>query len=250
MTVVPIDAPGGEHPFCKAILPGAAHVVHDLVGAFLGDRPAHPGRDIIEGLVPADPHPPARPPASGALERVEDPVGVGNLVERGGALGAVASARSRVLGVPLELAHLQGVPVHIREEPAGGFAVEAGRGDEHVPLLHPRRPGLGVELHPLVPPLLGWEGREVDPARAGVERLSPGFRRLSRGAHQSVELLELHAILPRPVGRPAPPGRRCVRRPAGRPRPGGRRPGPPMCPATGRRSPRRGRTRAAPACSA
>ena len=40
-----------------------------------------------------------------------------------------------MLGVALELPDLQGVPVHVREQPAGGFAVEAGRRHEHVALL-------------------------------------------------------------------------------------------------------------------
>ena len=83
--------------------------------------------------------------------------GIRDLVERGRAFGAVASARAGMLGVALELADLQRLFVDIGEKPAGRFTVEAGRGHEHVALLDSLRPGARVELAPVVPSLLAEE---------------------------------------------------------------------------------------------
>ena len=140
-------------------------------------RGPDPGRQRVQGLVPADPLPPAAAARPGPLHRVQDPVRVGDLVERGRALGAVAAARAGMLGVALELAHLPGVPVHVGQQPARGLAVEARGGDEHVVPLLAGRPGPGGQLHPVVPPLPRRERGQVHPARALVEGLPAGLGR-------------------------------------------------------------------------
>ena len=80
-----------------------------------------------------------------------------------------------MLGVALELADLPGVPVHVREQPAGGLAVEAGGGHQRVVLFLPRRPGPRGQLHPVVPAFLRRERGQVHPAGSLVERLAPGL---------------------------------------------------------------------------
>src|SRR5579875_3431949 len=52
-------------------------------------------------------------PLPRALERVQDPVRVGDLVDGGRSLGAVTAAGAGVLGVALELAHPEGLAVHV-----------------------------------------------------------------------------------------------------------------------------------------
>jgi hypothetical protein len=194
MRVVAVDAPRRENPLGEAVLTGAADVVHDGVRPFLGDGCADPAGDVIEGGVPVDLLPAALAALADAAQRVEDPVRVGDLVDRRRALGTVASPRTRVLGVALELAHLEGFSVDIGEQPAGRLAVEARRRDEHRAVLHPLGPGSRVELHPVVPPLLRRVGREVDPARAGIEGLAPGGRLGLRGADPLAEADEGAAV--------------------------------------------------------
>src|SRR5579859_1919936 len=78
-----------------------------------------------------------------------------------------------MLWIALELADLQRVAVDVGEQPAGRFAVEAGRGHEHEPPLDLVWPGFRVELNPVVPALPGRESREMHPARARIEGLPP-----------------------------------------------------------------------------
>ena len=188
-------------------------------------RGADPGRQRVQGLVPADPLPSAAAARPGPLHRVQDPVRVGDLVERGRALGAVAAARAGMLGVALELAHLPGVAVHVGQQAARGFAVEARGGDEHVVPLLAGRPGARGQLHPVVPPFLRRERGQVHPAGALVEGLPAGLGRGPGRRHPARELVQAGILsaphrrhLPvrpaEPTGRPA---RTRARRRAGRP---------------------------------
>ena len=189
--VVAVDAPGAQHALGVSVLSRPAHVVHDLVGPSFRDRAADPVPEVIEDLVPAHPHPLALAPPPRAFERIEDAVGIRDLVERRRSFGAVPAPRARVLGVALELADLHRVPVDVRQEPARRLAVEAGGRDEHVSLLDARRPGFRVQFHPVVPSFFGRKGREVDPAGAGVEGLAPGLGRVAGRADQCVEPREV-----------------------------------------------------------
>ena len=139
--VVAVDAPAGEHPLGEAVLARPADVHHDLVLPVLDDRGPDPARERVERLVPADPLPAARAAGAGPAQRVQDPVRVGHLVDGGRAFRAVAAPGARMLGVSLELAHPQAVPVHVGEQAAGRLAVEAGGGDQHVAVFLAGRPG-------------------------------------------------------------------------------------------------------------
>ncbi len=81
-----------------------------------------------------------------------------------------------MLGIAFKLLHLAGDFVDVGEQPAGGFAVEAGGGNERVVTLLAPRPRLRIELGPVVPALLGWKRREMTAARAGIERLAASTR--------------------------------------------------------------------------
>ena len=140
-----------------------------------------PAGDVVERLVPAHALPAVAAARARAPQRIQDAVGVGDLVERRRALGAVAPARARVLRVALELAHLQRLAVDVGEQPARRLAVEARRRDEHEALLHALRPRARVELDPVVPALLRRERGQVHAARARG-RTSPRAPRSSRRA--------------------------------------------------------------------
>ncbi len=187
MGVVPVDAPGREDALGKSVLPGPANVVHHLVRTAVRDRGADARRDLPERLIPSHPLPFPLAPLAGAPQRVQNPVGIGDLVEGGRTLRAVPPARPRVLRVALEFSDLERLPVDVREQTARGLAVEARRGHEHVPLLDAARgPGLAVQLDPIIPPLFRRKRREVDAARARVERLAARFHIAPRGADPSV----------------------------------------------------------------
>ena len=117
--VVPVNAPAGQDPLGEAVFPRPPDMVHDLVPAVLRDRRPDPGGDVLQRLVPADLRPAALAAPAGPLERVQDPVRVGDLVERGGPLGAVTPAGAGMLGVALELADGQGVAVDVSKQAAG-----------------------------------------------------------------------------------------------------------------------------------
>src|SRR5581483_4504884 len=111
--------------------------------------------------VPRDALPLAGATFAGAPQRVEDPVRIGDLVERRRPLRAVAPARARVLRVALQLSDLSGLFVDVREEAARRLAVEAGRRDERVAALDALGPRGRLELDPVVPALAGREGTEA-----------------------------------------------------------------------------------------
>ncbi len=155
VAVVAVDTPRLEHAVGVAVLAGTTDVVHDLVVAVLDDRLAQPGADLVEGLAPADPLPPAGAAGAHALHREQDPLGVVHLIERRRTLGAVPAAAPRVLRVALDLGDLAGRLVEIGDETAARLAVEARGRDHRVVALHPVRPRLGVELGPVVPTIVG-----------------------------------------------------------------------------------------------
>src|SRR4029450_6486618 len=98
---------------------------------------------------------------------------------RAGALGDVPAAAPGMRGVALELLDLERAPVHIREQPARGLAVEADRREERVLRVHAPGPRARVELLPAVPErggriamqALHWR---LEIAGDGVERPRPG----------------------------------------------------------------------------
>ena len=197
--VVAVHVPGGQDALGVAVLPGPAHVVHHLVVALLGDRLADARRDVVEGLVPGHALPAVLAALAGALQGEEDAVGVFHLVEGRRPLGAASPARARVLGVALELLHLERLAIDVGEQPARRLAVEAGGRDEHEVPLDALRPRARVELDPVVPALLRRVGGELGPARPGVEGLAPPLGGALRGG-DAVDLVVGHGVAPQARG--------------------------------------------------
>lgn len=79
--------------------------------------PDAPGA-VVERFIPTDLHPFAFAALARALERVEDAIRIGDLVDCRWAFGAVSATRTRVLRVPLKLPHLQTVLINIGQESA------------------------------------------------------------------------------------------------------------------------------------
>src|SRR5205823_3855827 len=119
----------------------------------LGQGPPDARGDLVERFVPAHPLPAILTAFSLAAQRIENPIRIVRLIQRGRALGAIASARSRMFGIALVLADLQRLAVDVGEQAARGLAVEAGGRNEHVVALDAPRPGPRIELGPVVPAL-------------------------------------------------------------------------------------------------
>src|ERR1043166_2934012 len=87
--VVTIDAPGCEYPFRKSILAGSADVIHDFASAIFNNRFANSPGEIVKHRIPTDPFPLSFAAFSGALQWIENPIRIGDLIERGRTFGAI-----------------------------------------------------------------------------------------------------------------------------------------------------------------
>src|SRR6185312_1477992 len=131
------DAPRLQHAIGVAVLAGAADVVHQLVTPPFLDRRADASADVVQGVFPAA-------ALAAPLQRIEDAIGVFELIRGDDPLGAGAAAAARVHRVAFHLADVELFLVHVGEEAARRLAVEADRRDD-----------------PVVPPLLLGPGRRL-----------------------------------------------------------------------------------------
>ena len=76
-----------------------------------------------------------------------------------------------MLGIAFELLNLASSFVDVGEQAASRFAVEARGWDEGVASFSVLGPRLGVELGPIIPPLLGRKGCKMTPRRPRIESL-------------------------------------------------------------------------------
>jgi hypothetical protein len=161
MAVVAIDTPRLEGAVHEAVLTRTADVIHDLVVAVLPNRLAHTRSDISQRFVPADPLPLTAASLANSAHRVQNPLGVIDLIDRCWPLRAVASSRAWVRRVAFKFEDLAGVLVDVRQQSARRLAVEARRRNEPEPVLDLLRPRLGVVLLPVIPPIRWRKIREV-----------------------------------------------------------------------------------------
>ena len=159
--VMPIDAPALQHAVHVAVVARAANVIHHFSAAAFLQRLANARRESADDLIPSGALVLPRATRPTAFQRIQNALGVINLIQRGWALGAIAPARRRVMRVAFQLTDAIGFFVDPRHQPARGFAVEASGGHEAVVLVHFARPRFRVVFHPIVPALHGWEGGKV-----------------------------------------------------------------------------------------
>src|SRR5258706_10379207 len=90
--VVTVNTPGRENALSKTIFPRPPDVIHDLVTPIFDDRfPDTPG-DGVEYLVPTNALPFTLAAFTGALQRIKNPIRIGNLIQRRRTLHAIAPA--------------------------------------------------------------------------------------------------------------------------------------------------------------
>ena len=145
--VVAVAAPRLQEPVREPVLPRTPDEIADVVVAPAGERFVHPLGERVQHVIPAHPLPLAAAARPRAAQGVQDPLGIGDLVERGRALGAVATTGTGMAGMTFELANLERVGVDVGEQPARRLAVEADGRHEHRLAHHLARPRRRVVLH-------------------------------------------------------------------------------------------------------
>src|SRR5688572_3211063 len=103
MRVVTVDAPGGEYAFSKTILTRTSDVIHDLLTAIFNNCFSDSTCQLVQHFIPAHPLPFSFASFARAFERIENTIGIGDLIQRGWTLGAISATRARMLGVAFEL---------------------------------------------------------------------------------------------------------------------------------------------------
>jgi hypothetical protein len=158
-----------QDPFDIAVVAGPADVVQDLVLAALAEGPADAAADVVEGVVPGDPLPLAGPAGAAAAQWVQDALGVVDLVQRRGTLGAVPSPAGGMMRIALQLVDLAGLFVDPGDQTAVGLTVEARRRDELEAARDALGPGSGVVHLDVVPGgRIGIAGETLSGWTAGV----------------------------------------------------------------------------------
>jgi len=105
-------------------------VIHDLVATPLNDCFANATCNVIERVIPTYPFPLAFTAFARALKRIKNAIRIGDLIQSRRSLGAIASARTRMLWITFKLLYLAGGFVDIGQQTASRFAVEAGGRNE------------------------------------------------------------------------------------------------------------------------
>src|SRR5215468_3770207 len=156
VTVVAVDSPGMQDPLViYEFVSRTANVVHDLVLAAFLQRAAYASTQIIQHLVPghALPLPFTTLPCS--AQWIEDALRIVDLIDGGWALGAVASTTAGMRRIALKLLHAHLVFIHICQQPARSFAVEANGGNQRIMFLNSARPLRRIVFSPIIP-AIGW----------------------------------------------------------------------------------------------
>src|SRR2546426_5347055 len=169
MRVVPVDAPRRENPFGESVFARASDVIHNFVATIFHDRFADSRSDCIKHFIPAYTFPLAFAPLACPLERIKDAIGIGNLVQRRRAFGAVAPSAPRILRIAFELLNLVRVFVDVSEQPARRLTVKARGRYKLIMSLFAPGPCLRIQLSPITPTLFWWECREMNARRAGIK---------------------------------------------------------------------------------
>src|SRR5215831_16166472 len=99
MTVVSVEPPRLHDAIRVAVLAGPADVVHQFVPAILLNGLAEASAEIVQHFIPRHALPLTSAPFTNALQRIEDAIGIFQLIGRDDALGARAAARPGMDGI-------------------------------------------------------------------------------------------------------------------------------------------------------
>src|SRR5262249_1151589 len=130
VTVVAVDSPGMQHPLVvNEFVSRTTNVVHNLVLAALLKCAAYSSAQIVEHFIPGHALPLPFTALSGSPQRIKDALRIVDLIDGGRTLGAVASATAGMRRIALKLLDAHLCFIHVGQQPARSFAVEADRGN-------------------------------------------------------------------------------------------------------------------------
>ena len=115
MRVVPVNAPRRQNPFRKSVFTRTPDVIHDFALPIFDDRLAYPRSEIVKHRVPTNALPLSFAAFANALQRIKNPIRIGNLIKRGWPFRTVAPARSWILRITFKLLNLVRLFIDIGE---------------------------------------------------------------------------------------------------------------------------------------
>ena len=154
---------------------GAADVIEDLVTAVFLEGLADTRSEVIEHFVPRHAFPFALAACAYAAHWVRNALGIVDLVESRGPLGAIAPTATWMRRIAFELANTSALLVHVGKQSASRLAVETDRRNQSVVLCNLAGPLRRIVLGPVVPAMHGRKagktaGRHFEAGCGRIER--------------------------------------------------------------------------------
>src|SRR5437868_8346448 len=125
--------------------------VHHFGAAVLFERGSDLLRQSFENFIPGCALPFAFAALARPFQRIKNSFGVLNLIDCGGTLCAIATARSGMKRIALELLNPASGFIDVSEEPASRFTVEADRRNQAVVSFYFFGPALRIVFNPVLP---------------------------------------------------------------------------------------------------
>ena len=126
MAVVAIDTPRVQNSLIvNKFMARTTDVINNLFAPSFNERLPNPCGQVVEDFVPGNPLPFALTTFADTFKRVENTLRIIDLIDRCRSFSTIASPASWVIGIPLEAFYAPGLFIHIREQAAGSFTVEA-----------------------------------------------------------------------------------------------------------------------------
>src|SRR5579884_2925538 len=113
MAVVTIDAPCTQDTFHVTIVPRASNMIHDFITAVFHDGGANFTGKRVQYFVPGCTLPFAFATLAGTFQGIQDTFGIIDLVDGGGAFGAIAAAAAWMIGVALKFFNSPGFLIDV-----------------------------------------------------------------------------------------------------------------------------------------
>lgn len=164
-----VDTPRGENALGETVFTRAPDVIHDFLTSVFNNSRADAFRNRIERFIPRRTFPLPFAALARALHGIENPIRIGNLIQRRRAFGAIPSTRTGMLRIPLKLLHLTRDLIDISQQPARGLTVKTRRRHQRVMPLDSPGPRPRIELGPIIPPLLRGKRRQPPPTRPRIK---------------------------------------------------------------------------------
>src|SRR6187551_3377825 len=119
---------------------GPSNMIHDFIAPLFQQGFSYAAGNVIESFIPRDALPLSCAARADALERITNPLGIIDLIERGRTLRAISAPAAGMLRVALETADTAGVLFNESQKAACGFTIETNSRNDVAMLLNLPRP--------------------------------------------------------------------------------------------------------------